>query len=290
MTAAPKGSWRDVLPIHPAAELIPGATEEERRSLAADLAAHGLKVPVVLVSVPGQAGKRCLLDGRTRLDLLEAAGKPVVDVRGRLLVDHKVIRPKDDAEAERLSLSLNVHRRHLTAEKKRELIGAMLKATPEKSNNSIAKQAKADDKTVASVRRKMEARSEIPNVATRTDSKGRKQPARKGWSRERFRQHRAKKRGAVPEPAVASTTTMLPTSPREDIGPDSAGETARLRARVEELENENARLRRENHALKAEIEELKARLLDIPDFLRRAPAGSMRSSEMRPGRTDIQKR
>ena len=76
-------------------------------------------------------------------------------------------------------LSLNIHRRHLTAEQKRELIARVLKAKPEASNNQIAKQVKANDKTVAKVRSELEARSEIPNVDTRTDTKGRKQPARR---------------------------------------------------------------------------------------------------------------
>ena len=78
-----------------------------------------------------------------------------------------------------LAVSLNIHRRHLTAEQRRDLIAKLLKAKPEASNVAIAKQAKADDKTVATVRRELEGRSEIPNVAERTDSKGRKQPARK---------------------------------------------------------------------------------------------------------------
>jgi hypothetical protein len=38
---------------------------------------------------------------------------------------------------------------------------------------------KADDKTVAKVRRELERRSEIPNVETITDTKRRQQPTRK---------------------------------------------------------------------------------------------------------------
>jgi hypothetical protein len=47
-------------------------------------------------------------------------------------------------------------------------------------------------------------------------------------------------------------------SSRNDIGPDSSSEADRLRARVEELEAENARLKRENIALRSEVDELKA--------------------------------
>jgi hypothetical protein len=76
-------------------------------------------------------------------------------------------------------VALNLHRRHLTAERKRDVIAKLLKANPESSNLQIAKQVKADDKTVAKVRRELESRSDIPNVETRTDSKGRNQPSRK---------------------------------------------------------------------------------------------------------------
>src|SRR5215471_17671304 len=77
------------------------------------------------------------------------------------------------------SSSANIHRRHLTAEQKREIIAELLKANPQRSNNATAKIAKVDDKTVGAVRADLERRSEIPNVSTRTDTRGRKQPAQK---------------------------------------------------------------------------------------------------------------
>ena len=44
-----------------------------------------------------------------------------------------------------------MHRRHLTAEQKREIVAKVLKAQPEKSNRTIASQTKVDHKTVGSV-------------------------------------------------------------------------------------------------------------------------------------------
>ena len=46
--------------------------------------------------------------------------------------------------------SANIHRRHLTAEQKRELIAKLIEADPTKSNRQIAKTVKVDHKTVAS--------------------------------------------------------------------------------------------------------------------------------------------
>ena len=115
-------SWRDVLPIHPAANKIPEASDSERRGLAGDIARHGLKVPVVLVRVAG--GPPQMLDGRHRLDFLEGTGIKVVGDDAGVLVQHQIVDVVDDAEAERLSLSLNAHRRHLPTVERRRLLQA----------------------------------------------------------------------------------------------------------------------------------------------------------------------
>ena len=52
-------------------------------------------------------------------------------------------------------ISANIHRRHLTAEQKRELIAKLLKATPEKSDRQIAETVKASPTTVGTVRAEM---------------------------------------------------------------------------------------------------------------------------------------
>ena len=166
-------SWRDVLPVHPAAELFPRMSEDELRELGEDIKANGWTGgPVVL-----HEGK--LLDGRNRLDAMELVGigldwSDIKRLQGVFWQGLGALDPYD------FVISANLHRRHLTSEQKRDLIAKMLKAKPEASNAAIAKQAKADDKTVGKVRTELEGRSEIPNVKTRTDSKGRKQPAKKG--------------------------------------------------------------------------------------------------------------
>jgi hypothetical protein len=76
-------------------------------------------------------------------------------------------------------MSANVHRRHLTAKQKDEVIEKLLKARPEMSDRQIASIAKRDHKTVSKKRAKMKSRGEIPHVEKRTDTKGRKQPSAK---------------------------------------------------------------------------------------------------------------
>jgi hypothetical protein len=80
-------SWRAVLPIHPIADLLPLLSPAERLALGRDIAAHGLRNPVSLLR---EADQLQLIDGRNRLDAAEAAGVPVVDAEGNLLLPHTV--------------------------------------------------------------------------------------------------------------------------------------------------------------------------------------------------------
>jgi hypothetical protein len=169
----PKPSWRDRLPVHPAADLFPMMSDAALRELGEDIKKNGQKYPVVLWS---DVGADSLLDGRNRLDAMELVGIPIFDkVDERLLVNWCY----RDGDPFDLVLSFNVHRRHLTAEQRDELVEKVLKAKPEISDRAIAKQTKVDHKTVGKKRAKLVSRGEIPHVKTRTDTKGRKQPAAK---------------------------------------------------------------------------------------------------------------
>jgi hypothetical protein len=173
-------SWRQVLPIHPATELFPLLGADELRELAHDIEKHGLRESAALYNDP-KLGP-CLLDGRNRFDALELLGREIIgdgDPCPGIGLWNWVGNGGEPFDPVAFVLSKNIHRRHLTAEQRRELIVKLLKAKPEATNLQIAKQVKVDDKTVGKVRTELEGRSEIPNVKTRTDSKGRKQPAKK---------------------------------------------------------------------------------------------------------------
>jgi hypothetical protein len=171
-------NWRKHLKVHPAAELFPLMTEDELRELGEDIKKNGLRSPIVM-----HRGK--VLDGRNRLDAMELVGIAFTIIREPLHLEYHAgaanssIIEDCDGDPYNFVLSANLYRRHLTSEQKRELINKVLKARPEQSDRQIAKQVKADDKTVAKVRSELEARSEIPNVKIRTDAKGRKQPSTK---------------------------------------------------------------------------------------------------------------
>jgi len=167
-------SWRDVLPIHPAAELFPPMAPDELRALAHDIKQNGLREPVSVVE--DRSGKNVLIDGRNRLDALE-----LLDDAERFNLDNYIIFEKFPADIDITArvVSLNLHRRHLTVEQKRDLIAKLIKAQPEKSNRQVAKTVKASPTTVGTVRTEMETKGEVSKLDTRTDANGIKQPARK---------------------------------------------------------------------------------------------------------------
>src|SRR4029077_850237 len=157
--------------------------------LGEDIIKSGLTSPIVLWS-DGRSPER-LLDRRSRLDAIEIAIGPVEIGASSLaagkdfLAVNKVIVLDRSVDPYAFVISANIHRRHLTVEQKNELIAKLIETDPTKSNRQIAKTVKVDHKTVASVRAEKEGRGEIPHVETKTDSKGRAQPATKP-SRGRF--------------------------------------------------------------------------------------------------------
>jgi hypothetical protein len=66
-------SWRDVLPIHPAAELFPPLPPDEPRALGEDIKANGMRMPVTLLHQQSKP-HYVLVDGVCRLDALEMVG------------------------------------------------------------------------------------------------------------------------------------------------------------------------------------------------------------------------
>jgi hypothetical protein len=258
-TAPQAQSWRDTLPIHPAAELFPRMSEAELAALGKDIRKHGLTSSIAVWS-DGKSPEQ-LLDGRSRLDAIEIeigpaiVGPPSVMAGKDFLAVNKVIVLDRSVDPYAFVISANIHRRHLTGEQKHELIAKLIETDPTKSNRQIAKTVKVDHKTVASVRAEKEGRGEIPHVETRTDSKGRKQPARKTTTKpppvsaEVLQQREA---------AGRIRGRMGGNKVRDDIGSESAGECERLRARNEELQAQLTHFEFQNIALRGEVGELKA--------------------------------
>jgi len=155
----------DELAFHPLADMFPLMKGEEFDALVADIKANGLHEEIIL-----HEGK--ILDGRNRYRACLAAGHRLLTLDLDGLGYHDPLA---------YVISKNIHRRHLDAEQKRELIAELVKAQPEKSDRAIAEQAKTDHKKVGRVRKAQEATGAIAPVEKRTgkDGKARKQPEKK---------------------------------------------------------------------------------------------------------------
>ena len=278
-TTSASTGWRSILPIHPAAELFPRMTPDELRALGEDIVKNGLTNSIVLFQLDSKSPVR-LLDGISRLDAIEmVTGCPVTVgapslMAGKFLACDKVIVLDGKTDPFTYVVSANINRRHLTAEDKRRIIAALIKANPQKSDRQIAKLVDASPTTVGDERERT-----CPTLDTSIDTKGRRQPRR----RKRSPRKATTKPPATGNPKTdadvqairdnaAKTIRALMGRPepptREDIGSNSGGEAERLRVRNEELERENAHLRHEIEELREPA--LEAARCDICREKRRA--------------------
>jgi hypothetical protein len=225
-TATPK-SWRDVLAVHPAAELLPRPSRDELLVLGEDIKASGLHYQVAIFNATAEAEGRgyskkgdqfSLLDGISRLDAMEEVGLEfdLVLCAGRgsanwlLRTDDVLLHDGFPpvmivcSDPYGFVLSANLRRRHLTAEQRRELVAKLIKAAPERSDRQIAEQAQSNRTTVGEIRRELEASGDVSIIDTRIDSQGREQPARKRKDDRRSEQSETQPESTGPAPTGAT--------------------------------------------------------------------------------------
>jgi len=118
--------------IHPDAQRFRLMTEAELVALADDIAAHGLREPIVL----DHTGE-FLVDGRNRKRACERVG-----------VDPQCRKLEPDVDIFAYVVSVNLHRRHLSADEQKALIIEIKERNPDLSNREIAKIAKVHQTTV----------------------------------------------------------------------------------------------------------------------------------------------
>jgi ParB-like chromosome segregation protein Spo0J len=179
-----KSSQADIklLPFHPLADMFPLLEGKDFDDLVEDIKKNGLREKIDLYQ-----GK--IADGRNRYRALLRLGvDPSVEPDKyfrKAIYTHTIggeIAPHEQTNDDRVRayiISRNIHRRHLTAEQKRDLIAKLLIADPGKSDRLVAKQAGVSNTHVGKLRKELEKSGDVSTVDTRTDTKGRKQPARK---------------------------------------------------------------------------------------------------------------
>ena len=138
--------------IHPFANFLPDATDEEYRNIKDDIADNGLQVPILLFN-------NMVLDGRTRLRCcMELGIEPKFEFfRGT------------DAEALRYVQSLNIFRRHLTPAQKaaagRCIAEELVRQTGMTVKEATAQAAKATGASVSSINRVKTIHEDKPELA-----------------------------------------------------------------------------------------------------------------------------
>jgi len=119
---AEKKSWRDLIKIHPAADVFPMLPEDELRKLGEDIDQNGLKEPITMFRPDDDADAKriCLLDGRNRLAAMELIGMNIDPQWPRAASSPSVRWIHTNPEA--YVISKNIRRRHLTKEQQANLI------------------------------------------------------------------------------------------------------------------------------------------------------------------------
>ena len=142
-------------------QVMPNLSADEYSELKADIKERGVMVPIEF----DEFGNT--LDGHHRLKICEELG----------ITDYpKVIRAGMTEKQKRThARKLNMARRQLSQEQRRDLIREQLKETPEKSDRQIAASLGVDHKTIAKQRATMESIGEIPQC-DRATADGRTYP------------------------------------------------------------------------------------------------------------------
>jgi hypothetical protein len=167
-------NWRDLIKIHPACTAIPDMEPDQFDQLVADVRKRGNIVQPIVKWRGGDAEPWQLLDGRHRLDALSLLDDGPEKVAAAL---DRCVYKGPETDPWHYSRSVNVARRHLDAEQKRQVIATLVQADPTRSNRAVAKDADSNHHTVARVRNDLEGRGTVSRVSMRTDAVGRQQPA-----------------------------------------------------------------------------------------------------------------
>jgi SAM-dependent methyltransferase len=190
-------------------QVMPPLSSDERAALKEAIRKDG-----VLIAVEKDEHGN-ILDGYHRDEIWRE-----LRTEGVKLPDYPVvIRPGlTDAEKRAHARALNLARRHLNREQRRQLIEDQLRETPRQSDNQIAEALGVTDKTVAKRRRHLESTSEIPKLERTVGADGKSRPARRNAVFARDNREVKRAQAALAKmPAEALPAKMLDVKRTEKI-------------------------------------------------------------------------
>jgi len=188
-------------------QVMPRLTPDEYADLEQSIRMDGVLVPII-VSSGGE-----IIDGHHRAEIARRLGVPCSEV----------VKQGDATELRTFAYSLNLNRRHLSREQRRDLIAQSLRQDPQLADREHARRTGVSPTTVGTVRERLEDRGDVSNLDTRIDSLGRQQPASK------------------PSSAETETYPAVPAKPAQRRRPlteafrDAAHDLGKVTERIERL-------------------------------------------------------
>ena len=146
---------------------LPPLPPDQFEALRQNISVHGVLQPIV---VDSDGPRRRIIDGSHRKKIADDLGYECPEI----------VQEGDEEELRILARALNLARRQLDREQKRELIADQLRETPDRTNRWIAKMLGVGHPTVASVRSEMEAVGTLFQQGRRVGSDGKSYMASKG--------------------------------------------------------------------------------------------------------------
>ena len=145
MAIKPRTSKRSKKPVYEPVIKLPPLRYEDFVALKDNIAVNGVLVPIL---VDSDGPRRKIIDGNYRKQIAEELGYDCPEI----------VHPNlPDDEMRTLARALNLARRQLTQEQKRELIADQLEETPDRSNRWVAKQLGVHHSTVGAVRGELQS-------------------------------------------------------------------------------------------------------------------------------------
>lgn len=153
--------------IHPAALLLPRPSATEYADLKASVEQRGVINP--LATFVDRQGDHWLLDGLSRLQIMVELGMPVIDEANEWAMPTTPFYEDKGDDPYEIALMLNLARRNLTIEQRRQVIADLLEQRPDLSDRAIAKMAGASPHTVSSVRHEREEEAAVGEATGEDD-------------------------------------------------------------------------------------------------------------------------
>jgi hypothetical protein len=252
--AAPSDSPAAGPLFHPACDLFPLIEGEEFDELIADIKANGLLQPITRYQGPDAHWVGSIIEGKNRYRACVAAGVEPIYV-------DKVI-----TDPVAFVISANIRRRHLTSEQKRDLIAKLLQLDPAKSDRQIADTIGVSHHTVGAVRSEKEADGQIAQQAEIQTKDGKTRRRGKGSDKGSGKSGKGDKSGKGSGKSKKTAAQKKKRQQQDDVGPSSADELKRLRAREAELQTEVHRLTLQNLALEKDVKGLEAEVARLKEL------------------------